>query len=343
MNDTKHDAESTRVSRGERDMLAMVQREYGEARNVLRSERIPRPSLGDDTVLVRVKAAGLDRGAWHLMTGLPYPVRLAGYGIRAPKTGVRGRELAGVVESVGAHVTTFRPGDEVFGIGEGAFAEFAACRADLLVSKPTTLSMVQAAASVISALTALQAVRDHGRVVAGQKVLIIGAGGGVGSFAVQIAQSFGADVTGVCSTGKMDLVRLLGARRVIDYTRSEITDGGARYDVIVDTGGNRRLPILRQALTRRGTLVIVGAETGGRWLGGTDRQLRAMAMSPFTRQRLVCFVASENAADLGEIAGMLQAGTIKPAVERTYPLSELASAIEQLQAGNVGGKLVITV
>ncbi|GAA3862666.1 NAD(P)-dependent alcohol dehydrogenase [Leifsonia kafniensis] len=371
MNDTKQQAGSTRVSPGEKRMSAMeqrmperekrmsameqrmperekrmsamVQHEYGEARDVLNLEQTDRPTLTDDTVIVRVKAAGVDRGAWHLMAGLPYPVRLAGYGVRSPKTGVRGRELAGVVESVGAHVTSVRPGDEVFGIGEGAFAEYVSCRADLLAPKPTRLTMVEAAAVPISALTALQALRDHGRVRAGQKVLIIGAGGGVGSFAVQIAKAMGADVTGVCSTGKVELVSSLGADRVIDYTRSEITDDGQLYDVILDTGGNRSLAMIRKALASAGTLVIVGAETGGRWLGGTERQLRAMALSPWISQRLVSFIASENQADLRDIALMLEAGSIKPAVDRTYPLGDVATAIEQMQAGRVSGKVVITV
>ncbi|MGO4102440.1 NAD(P)-dependent alcohol dehydrogenase [Leifsonia sp. YAF41] len=346
MNDTKQQAASTRVSPGDQRMSAMVQHEYGEARDVLNLLKIKRPAPDDEEVVVRVNAAGVDRGAWHLMAGLPYPVRLAGYGIRSPKTGVRGRELAGVVESVGNRVNTVKPGDEVFGIGEGAFAEFASCRADLLVPKPKNLTMVQAAAVPISALTALQAVRDHGRVQAGQKVLIIGAGGGVGSFAVQIAKARGADVTGVCSTGKVELVTSLGADRVIDYTRADITSGitddGKRYDVILDTGGNRPLSLLRKALTPTGTVVIVGAETGGRWLGGTERQLQAMVLSPWISQRLVSFIASENRADLVELAGMLEAGAITPAIDRTYPLSDTAAAIEHMQAGRVGGKVVIT-
>lgn len=343
MNANTLQADLNRVTAREQSMSAMVQHEYGAARDVLRLEKCVRPAPSENTVIVRVKAAGVDRGAWHLTTGLPYPVRLAGYGARAPKTGVRGRELAGIVDSVGSGVTTVSVGDEVFGIGEGAFAEYVECRADLLAPKPARLSMVEAAAAPISALTALQAVRDHGRVHAGQSVLIIGAGGGVGGFAVQIAKKLGADVTGVCSTEKVELVQSLGADLVIDHTSAEITDEGRRYDVIVDTGGNRQLAMLRTALAPSGTLVIVGAETGGRWLGGTDRQLRAMLMSPWIRQRLVSFITSENQADLHEIGEMLEAGSIKPAIDRTYPLREVATALEHISTGTVRGKVVITV
>ncbi len=324
-------------------MKAIVQDEYGEADDVLRLEQIDKPEIGADEVLVRVHAAGVDRGVWHLMTGLPYPIRIAGYGLRAPKTGVRGREVAGNVEAVGGDVTTVGPGDEVFGIGEGSFAEYACARADKLVPKPERLTFEQAAAVPVSALAALQGLRDHGRVQRGQKVLIIGASGGVGTFAVQIAKAFGAEVTGVCSTTKLDMVRSIGADRVIDYKRDDIADSGQRYDLILDTGGNRSLSALRRALTPRGTLVIVGGETGGRLLGGTDRQLRALMLSPFVGQKLGTFIASENNEDLMVLKGLIESRQVTPAIDRTYPLGEVPAAIRYMEEGHARGKVVITV
>ncbi|MGH3910321.1 MAG: NAD(P)-dependent alcohol dehydrogenase [Pseudonocardiaceae bacterium] len=324
-------------------MKAIVQDRYGEAQDVLRLEEIDRPDVGDDEVLLRVHAAGVDRGVWHLMAGLAYPVRLAGYGVRAPKTRVRGREVAGRVEAVGKNVTTLQPGDEVFGIGEGCFAEYACARADKLAPKPKNLTFEQAAAATISALTALQAVRDRGQVQPGQKVLVIGASGGVGTFAVQIAKAFGADVTGVCSTTKVDLVRSLGADHGIDYTRDDITDSGQRYDVILDIGGHRSLTHLRRALTPRGTLVIVGSETGGRWLGGIDRQLRALLLSPFVGQKLSSLLSSENANDLIALTELIESGKVTPVIDRTYPLSETPAAIRYMTEGHARGKVVINV
>ena len=324
-------------------MKAMVQHEYGEAYAVLKLEEIDRPQVGDDEVLLRVEAAGVDRGAWHMMSGLPYPIRLAGYGLRSPKTGVRGREVAGCVVSVGAKVTTLRPGDEVFGIGEGSFAEYVTCRADKLAPRPPNLTAKEAATMAVSALTALQGLRDHGRVRAGQSVLIMGASGGVGTFAVQIAKALGAEVTGVCSTGKVELVRSLGADRVVDYTRTDVTGCGQRFDVILDAGGHRSLTQLRRILAARGTLVIVGSETGGRWLGGTDRLLRAALLSPFVRQRLVSFIASENNADLRVLSQLVESGKLRPVIDRTYPLSEVPAAITRMQEGKASGKIVITV
>lgn len=323
-------------------MTAIVQDTYGEA-DVLRLEEIDRPEIGDDEVLLRVYAAGVDRGVWHLMAGLPYPIRLAGYGVRAPNNRVRGREVAGRVEVVGKNVTTLRPGDEVFGIGEGTFADYARARADKLAPKPTNLTFEQAAAAGISGLTALQAVRDRGRVQAGHKVLVIGASGGVGTFAVQIAKAYGAEVTGVCGTSKVDLVRSLGADHVIDYTREDITAAGQRYDVVIDIGGHRSLTHLRRALTPRGTLVIVGSETGGRWLGGFDRSLRAPLLSRFISQKLCALINSENAKDLIALTELIEAGKVTPAIDKTYPLSEAPTAIQYMQDGHVRGKLVITV
>jgi NADPH:quinone reductase-like Zn-dependent oxidoreductase len=291
---------------------------------------------------VRVHAAGVDRGVWHIMAGLPYPIRLVGYGLRSPKTRVRGREVAGRVEAVGKDVTTVRPGDEVYGIGEGSFAEYTIVPQDKVAPKPTNLTFEQAAAAPISALTALQAVRDAGKVRGGQLVLVIGASGGVGTFAVQIAKAFGAEVTGVCSTAKVDLVRSLGADHVIDYTREDITDSGLRYDVILDIGGHRSLTRLRRALTPRGTLVIVGSETGGRWLGGFDRSLRAPVLSLVVNQKLRPLANSENAADLVALTELIEAGKVTPVIDRTYPLSEAPAAVQYMVEGRTRGKVVVT-
>jgi NADPH:quinone reductase-like Zn-dependent oxidoreductase len=322
-------------------MRAIIQENYGEAEHVLRLGQASRPATGDREVLLRVHAAGVDRGVWHLVAGLPYAVRLAGYGIRAPKTPVPGREVAGQVEAVGGDVTTLAVGDQVFGIAEGSFAEYARARADKLAPKPSNLTYAQAAAVPVSGLTALQAVRDRGHVQAGQQVLVIGASGGVGTFAVQIANAYGADVTGVCSTAKADMVRSIGADRVIDYTRDDIADGDHHYDVILDTGGNRPLRQLRRALTPRGTLVIIGGETDGRWLGGSDRQLRAVMLSPFTGQHLGTLLCSENTADLIALTGMIESGQVTPVIDKVYPLSETIAAIRYMRDGHARGKVVI--
>jgi NADPH:quinone reductase-like Zn-dependent oxidoreductase len=323
-------------------MTAVVREEYGEAGDVLRVERIARPQIGPKEVLVRVRAAGLDRGVWHVVAGLPYPIRLAGFGVRRPKNPVPGSDLAGVVEAVGPEVTTLEPGDEVFGTGAGSYAEYARASAAKLAPKPASLGFEQAAAVPVSGTTALQALRDHGRVAPGQDVLVIGASGGVGTYAVQIAKAFGAHVTAVCSTGKLDLVRSLGADRVVDYTVEDPTAGDRRYDVVLDIGGNRPLRRLRRVLAPRGRLIIVGGETGGRWLGGVQRQLRAMALSPFTRQKLGTFIASENASDLVVLTGLIESGQVRPVIDRTLPLAE-AAAIDHMQAGRVRGKTVLTV
>jgi NADPH:quinone reductase-like Zn-dependent oxidoreductase len=277
------------------------------------------------------------------MTGLPYPIRLAGYGLRKPKTPVPGADLAGVVEAVGNHVTRFQPGDAVFGIGKGTFAGYARAPEDKLASKPANLTFEQAAVVAISGLPALQALRDHGRVEPGQKVLIIGASGGVGTYAVQLAKAFGAHVTGVCSTTKVDLVRSLGADHVIDYTRDDFAEGEQRYDVILDIGGNASLSRLRRALAPKGTLVIVGGEAGGRWLGGNDRQLRALLLSRFVGQKLTTFISKENHQDLLVLTELIEAGKVTPVTDRTYPLSEAPQAIRYVEEGHARGKVVITV
>ena len=323
-------------------MKAIVRDTYGSA-GVLELGDIDKPEIGDDEVLVRVRAAGVDQGVWHVMTGLPYPIRLAGYGLRAPKTPVLGADVAGVVEAVGNDVTRFQPGDEVFGIAKGSYAQYARARADRLAPKPANLSLEQAAVVAISGLTALQAVRDHGRVESGQKVLVIGASGGVGTYAVQLAKAFGAEVTGVCSTTKVDIVRSIGADHVIDYTRDDFAAGEQRYDVVVDIGGNSSLSRLRRALTRKGTLVIAGGETDGRWLGGSDRQVRALLLSPFVGQKLGTFVSRENHEDMIVLKELIQAGKVTPVIDRTYPLSEVSAAIRYMREGRARGKLVITV
>ena len=251
--------------------------------------------------------------------------------------------LAGVVEAVGKDVTRFQPGDEVFGIGKGAFAEYARAAENKLAPKPANLTFEQAAAVAVSGLTALQGLRDHGRVEAGQQVLIIGASGGVGTYAVQLAKAFGAEVTAVCSATKVDLVRSLGADHVIDYTRDDFAEGEQRYDVILDIGGNSSLSRLRRALAPTGTLVIAGGETDGRWLGGSDRQIRALLLSPFVGQKLGTFICSENHEDLLVLKELIEAGKVTPVIDRTYPLSEAPKAIRYLAEGHARGKVVITV
>ncbi|WP_145071026.1 NAD(P)-dependent alcohol dehydrogenase [Engelhardtia mirabilis] len=322
-------------------MRAVVQDRYGAA-EVLELREIERPTAREGEVLVRVRAAGLDRGVWHLMAGLPYLVRL-GFGLRRPKNPVPGMDLAGVVEAVGAGVTGLAPGDEVFGATDGSYAEFAVVKADRLAPKPARLSFEQAAAVPVSACAALHALRDVGEVQAGQRVLVIGASGGVGSFAVQLAKAFGAHVTGVCSTAKVDLVRSLGADHVIDYTTEDISTGGVRYDLVIDIAGNRSLGALRRVLTPRGTLVIVGGEQGDRWIGGTDRQLRAMALSRFVSQELRTFISSERREDLLVLRDLIDAGKVTPAVERTFPLERASEAMAWLEAGRARGKLVLTI
>lgn len=321
-------------------MWAIAQDAYGDA-DVLELRLVARPTPAGDEVLVRVRAAGVDRGVWHLMAGLPYVVRLAGFGVRRPKQPVLGSDLSGVVEAVGPDVTRFRPGDEVFGVGTGTFAEYALAPEGKLARKPADLPFDAAASVAISGMTALQALRDKARVQPGQRVLIIGASGGVGSFAVQIAKAFGAEVTGVASGTKVDLVRSLGADHVIDYTTSDIDEGGIRYDVILDIGGNRPLRQLRRALTADGTLVIVGGENGGRLVGGTDRQLRAMVRSLVSRQTLTSFIATETAEDVEALAELISGGAVTPAVAHTYPLAQASEALRDLESGRVRGKAVI--
>jgi NADPH:quinone reductase-like Zn-dependent oxidoreductase len=323
-------------------MKAIVRDTYGSP-EVLELRDIDIPEYADEEVLVHVHAAGVGRDVWHIMTGLPYPIRLAGYGFRAPKNPVIGSDMAGVVEALGKNVTRFQPGDEVFGIGKGSYAEYVCAREDKLAPKPTNLTFEQAAVVAIMGSTALQALRDHGKVRPGQEVLIIGASGGVGTYAVQIAKAFGANVTGVCSTTKVEMVRSIGADHVIDYTQEDFAEGDQRYDLILDIGGNSSLSRLRRALASRGTLVIVGGEGGGRWLGGTDRQLRAMMLSPFVGQKLGTFVNKENHEDMLVLKELIEAGKVTPIIDRTYPLAEVPEAIRYLEEGHARGKVVISV
>lgn len=320
-------------------MRAVTQQQYGGTEQLSLTD-IADPTPGPRDVLVRVRAAGVDRGTWHLMAGLPYAVRMM-FGFRRPKYPVPGRDVAGVVEAVGAEVTTVAVGDEVIGTADGSFAELALVPEKRVALKPASLSFEEAAVLPVSGLTALQAVRDAARVREGDRVLIIGASGGVGSYAVQIAAAAGADVTGVASGAKADLVRSLGAGRVIDYTREEIGADGVQYDVIIDLAGLRPVRQLRRSLAPRGTLVIAGGEGGDRWLGGTHRQIGAMAMSPFVGQRLTSMLSKESADDLVELGRMADEGALRPLLERTFSLDEAAEAIDHVADGRARGKVAL--
>jgi NADPH:quinone reductase-like Zn-dependent oxidoreductase len=334
--------EPTSAAPGRAGMRAILQNRYGtEPENVLRLEQVATPGIAANEVLVRVRAAGVDRGTWHLMAGEPYVMRLLGFGFRGPKNPVPGLDVAGTVVAAGSTVTRFKPGDEVFGIARGSFAEYAAAREDKLARKPTRLSFGEAAAVAVSGLAAIQGLRDAGRIQAGQKVLIIGASGGVGSYAVQLAKAFGANVTGVCSTAKAGLVRSIGADHVIDYTREDFADGSQHYDLILDIGGNSRLSRLRRALTPRGTLVIAGGENA-KWTG-VGRQIRALLLSLMVRQRLTMYVSRHRQADLDALNRLIEAGQVTPVIGQTYQLSDAPAAIRQLAEGHAQGKLVITI
>ena len=341
VHETQTDGDVRRPETPEGTMRAIVQNEYGTA-DVLRLAEVDIPSPTANQVLLRVRAAGLDRGAWHVMTGKPYAVRLF-FGLRKPKNPGTGQEVAGTIVATGAAVTRFAVGDEVFGIARGAFAEYAVASEDKLAMKPHDLTFERAAVVAVSALTALQATRDVGRVQSGQKVLIVGASGGVGSYAVQLAKALGAEVTGVCSTAKLDLARSLGADHVIDYTRDDFADGTHRYDLILDIAGNAAISRLRRALTPTGTAVMVGGEEGGRLTGGIDRQLRARIVSMFVRQRLTGLLCKERFSDLEFLAELIAAGELTPSVGTTYPLDQVPQAMRDLERGSVRGKVAIAV
>jgi NADPH:quinone reductase-like Zn-dependent oxidoreductase len=372
-------------------MKAVVRAAYC-APGQLTLDDLDQPTPGAHDVLVRVRAAGVDQGVWHVVTGLPYVVRL-GLGPRTPKVRIPGRDVAGTIEAVGTEVTRFRPGDEVFGTCQGTYAEYACGPASGFAGKPTNVTFEQAAATPTSGMTALQALRldsltftdasnaaqvdpvgqldaamhvdsashvdaaghvdtashvhtaghvDSSDRTGSPSVLVIGAAGGVGTFAVQLAKAAGATVIGVCRTDKAALVRSLGADDVMDYASADRTT--RRFDLIIDTGGNRSLPLLRKTLTPRGTLVLVGAEhVGGRWLQGFDRQLRASALSPFVQQRLVALLTKPRQADLERLRMCLESGLVKPVVDRTFALTEVPAAVRHLREGHPGGKVVIVV
>jgi NADPH:quinone reductase-like Zn-dependent oxidoreductase len=324
----------------DRTMRAVLQDRYGTA-EVLQLGRAPRPAIGDHDVLIQVRAAGLDRGTEHLMTGKPYAVRLA-LGMSRPRNPIPGRDVAGVVVEVGAAVTRFAVGDEVYGVAPGSFAEYAVARESRLALKPANLSFTQAAVVPVSAATALRALVDAGRVRAGQSVLVIGASGGVGSYAVQLAKAFGAEVTAVCSGAKADLVASLGADHVIDYAREDFADGSRKYDLILDIAGNPSLKRLRRALRPRGTAVFVGGEDAGALLG-MGRQLRGVLLSVLIRQRLALLMTAERGSDYDRLTDMIEAGQVVPSIDRTYSLEDAPLAVRQLEAGQVRGKIAITV
>jgi NADPH:quinone reductase-like Zn-dependent oxidoreductase len=322
-------------------MTGIRQTQYGEdPERLLEVAVIPVPVPRAGEVLVRVTAASVDRGTWHLMAGLPYPVRLAGSGLRKPTFGNPGVSLSGTVAAVGDGTDGFAVGDEVFGLGRGALAEYAIAKAAKLAHKPGSVGFVDAAAVPVSGLAALQAVRDHAGVQSGERVLVYGGSGGVGSLAVQLAVSAGAHVTAVCSAKKAELVARLGASRVVPYGAGE-PEGD--FDVILDAGGNRPLRTLRRLLTPAGRLVIIGGENGGRWLGGSGRQVRAQMMSPFVSQRLRSFLASENAADLRVLAERISSGDVRPLIDTIHSLPDSAMAIRRLIDGHATGKVIVAV
>lgn len=322
-------------------MKAIAQDPYGTA-DGLELRDIDRPVPRADEVLIQVHAAGVDPSILHLMTGKPYIARPA-LGLRKPKNPVRGWDVAGVVETVGAKVTGFKPGDEVFGCGDGSLAEYTRASADKLAPKPSNLTFEQAAALPVSGVTAYQALSGKARPRPEQKVLVIGASGGIGTYAIQLAVSYEAEVTAVCGPGKADFVRALGATDVIDYTSQEITDARHQFDIILDAAGNRPLSLLRRALAPKGVLVIAGGEGGGDWVGGLGRQLRGYALTPFLGQTLSSVIATVRHKDLLTLKRLVEAGTIAPAIDRTYPLTEAVAAIKHLETGHPQGKIVVAI
>jgi NADPH:quinone reductase-like Zn-dependent oxidoreductase len=325
-------------------MKAIVYSDYGLSN--LKLENIEKPTPNDDQILVKVRAASINPYDWHFVEGTPYIMRMMGVGLRKPKDIQLGVDFAGTVEAVGKNVTQFKPGDDVFGGRGGAFAEYVCRRAEGAVAlKPANLTFEQAASVNIAGITALQALRDKGKVQPGQKVLINGASGGVGTFAVQIAKSLGADVTGVCSTRNVDLVRSLGADHVIDYTKEDFAKGEQRYDAILDNVPNHSLSECRRILTPNGKYVMIGGggPNDSRWIGPFGRVIKTLVMSPFMSQKMGMMMADANHNDLTLLADMMQSGKVKPVIDRTYKLSEVPAAIAYLEEGHARGKVVITV
>jgi NADPH:quinone reductase-like Zn-dependent oxidoreductase len=324
-------------------MKAIAYEEFGSA-DVLELKEVRKPDVGRDEVLVRVRAASPNPWDWHFMRGLPYIARLAGAGLRKPKKSVLGSDMAGEVEAVGNEVTRFRPGDEVFGfVRAGGFAEYVSAPEELLALKPANLSFQQAATVPLAALTALQGLRDVGEIRSGQKVLIVGASGGVGTFAVQIAKWFGADVTGVCSTRNLEMVRSIGADSVIDYTREDFTRSGQKYDLIFQLAGTTSPSACRRILTPKGRLVLSSGDSPGRFVGPVDRIIKAVLLSLFIGQTLRPLDTKPNSRDLQFLSELIEAGSVTPVIDRTYRLSEAADAIRYLETGRVRGKVVISV
>ena len=323
-------------------MRAIVQRSYGSADN-LELGIIDRPTIGANEVLIEVRAAGVDQGTAHLMTGTPYVVRLAGLGLTKPKQPIMGFDVAGRVVALGSAVTRFSVGDEVFGIASGSFADYAAADEDKLARKPRNVTFAQAAAATVSGITALQALTDIGNVQPGQHVLILGASGGVGTYTVQLAKALGAEVTAVDSTAKLDLALSLGADHVVDYTRDDFIDTENQYDLIIDAGGRNSLSRLRRALVARGTLVIVGGEGGNRLTGGVGRQLRAVLLSPFVKQRLTMFITKEHHSSIEQLREFIESGDVMPSVGQRFTLEDTAEAFRQMEAGTIRGNSVVII
>jgi NADPH:quinone reductase-like Zn-dependent oxidoreductase len=332
------------IETGDPHMKAVVYTNYGSP-DVLEIRDVKKPVPNDDQVLVKVRATSLNPLDWHYMEGTPRIMRAMGTGLRKPKSPRLGVDLAGEVEAVGKNVTEFKPGDEVFGTGGGAaFAEYVCARKTKLVLKPANITFEQAAAVPIAALTALQGLRDTGKVQPGQKVLINGASGGVGTFAVQIAKSFGADVTGVCSTKNLDLVRSLGADHVIDYTKEDFTNGAQRYDLILDNVGTQPLSGFRRVLKPQGICVMIGGggPNEGRWIGALARPVKALFLSPFVSQKMSMMLAEIRQEDLTVMRDLMEAGKVTPVVDKTYPLSQVREAMKYLEAGHARGKVILT-
>ena len=318
-------------------MKAIVQERYGSP-DLLRLTDVDTPALEDDRVLVRVRAASVNAGDWRRVRGSPFIVRMA-EGLRRPRLGALGVDAAGQVEAIGKDVTHLQPGDEVFGVRTGAFAEYVSGRT--FMPKPANLTFQQAAAVPVAGCTALQALRDKGGVQPGQRVLVNGAGGGVGTFVVQIARALGAEVSAVTSTAHLDLVRSIGADHVIDYSREDFTRTGQRHDLIIDVGGNRSISDCRRALTPDGTIVLVGAGKG--YLGPVARLIGGLVRSRLLKQRIIAFIASVTREDLLTLKGLIEAGQVTPVIDRTYPLSETSEAVRYLETGQARGKVVITI